>query len=200
VKRWLLVLWTILATSFVGYSATELPEQDDYESIEVEPPILLPNRQLPADKPVETQRAGRDPVELEKQLERAKRAAADAQLLFKKGVLSKMEVELRELRIVRIQAELENAKFQRARAELDIQQARREKGEITKEQLTVTEQDVQSAKAAAERASGARNRAEIAAAEANVRRQRKLAELGSARASDVARAEQKLADLKAATN
>jgi len=45
-----------------------------------------------------------------------------------------------------------------------------------------------------------REHAEIEAAETNLRRQRKLLALGSARKSDVVRAEQKLAELKAPKN
>jgi hypothetical protein len=40
----------------------------------------------------------------------------------------------------------------------------------------------------------------MAAAETNLKRQQKLAALGYARPADVARAQQKLADLKAAKN
>ena len=199
VKRRLGLLSALLATAVWAHSETQLPDQDDYESIEVEPPILVPNRPMPAEKLSQTQHPGRDPAELEKQLVRVKRVAADAQLLFKRGVLSKMEVELRELRIVRVQAELENARLEHAKAELDRQQARHQRGEITKDEVAVAEREVQTARAAADQAEGARQRAEIGVAEANVRRQRKLAELGSARASDVVRAERKLADLKAGT-
>ena len=45
-----------------------------------------------------------------------------------------------------------------------------------------------------------KSRAELEAAEANVRRQQKLLKLGIAEKSDVARAEEKLAELKAAKN
>jgi hypothetical protein len=97
----LAALSSLLATAVIGYSATELPETDDDDSFEVEPPILMPNREIDSGKsPVEPGRSNRDPIELEKQVERAKRTAVDAELLFKRGVLSKVEVETRRLRIV----------------------------------------------------------------------------------------------------
>jgi hypothetical protein len=200
-KRRLAVVSSLLAVALTGYSATELPENDDYQSFEIEPPILLPNRQIDSGKSeVEPGRSNRDPIELEKQVERAKRTAADAELLFKRGVLSRMEVELRALRIVRLQADLEAARFERARADLAIQQTRLEMGEITKDDLAAIQRNLQIAREKADAAAAAWDRAEMAAAETNLRRQQKLAALGYARPADVARAQQKLADLKAAKN
>jgi multidrug resistance efflux pump len=53
---------------------------------------------------------------------------------------------------------------------------------------------------AAQIAAAKRARAELDFAEADLRRQQKLLHLGSAQKSDVARAEQKLAELKARKN
>ena len=191
----------LVAGASTIYPQTELPEADDYESFEVEPPILMPNRQIDSAKSSSTIAASeRDPAELEKRVERAKRAAIDAEQLFKRGVLSKVEVELRALRIVRLQADLENARFDRARADLAVHRTRLEMGEISKEQLAEFEKQVLAIRDAAQAAAAAREKAEIAAAEANLQRQRKLVELGTGRKSDVARAEQKLAEVKAGKN
>ena len=191
----------LVAGTSTVYPQTELPEADDYESFEVEPPILMPNRQIDSAKSSSTIAASeRDPAELEKKVERAKRAAIDAEQLFKRGVLSKVEVELRALRIVRLQADLENARFDRARADLAVHRTRLEMGEISKEQLAEFEKQVLAIRDAAQAAAAAREKAEIAAAEANLQRQRKLVELGTGRKSDVARAEQKLAEVKAGKN
>jgi len=111
-----------------------------------------------------------------------------------------MEVELRALRIVRLQSDLENARLERAKADYAVQQTRVEMGEISKEALAAAHRELESAEKTAEAAAVARERAEIAAAETNLRRQQKLAALGSARPSDVAKAKQRLADLKAARN
>jgi hypothetical protein len=191
----------LVAGASTIYPQTELPEADDYESFEVEPPILIPNRQIDSAKSSSTIAASeRDPAELEKRVERAKRAAIDAEQLFKRGVLSKVEVELRALRIVRLQADLENARFDRARADLAVQRTRLEMGEISKEQLAEFEKQVLAIRDAAQAAAAAREKAEITAAEANLQRQRKLVALGTGRKSDVARAEQKLAEVKAGKN
>ncbi|HEY4284707.1 MAG TPA: hypothetical protein VGM62_16720 [Chthoniobacterales bacterium] len=197
-KRRLAILSTLLVTGLAAYSQSELPESDEYESFEVEPPVLIPNPEVQHDKsPVTSTVFGHDPVELEKKVERAKRAAVDAEQLFKKGVLSKMEAEVRALRVVRLQADLENARLEQAKAAFAIEQTRYEMGKVPKELFTVAARTLETARETADAAAVARERAEIAAAEANLRRQRTLAAQGSARSSDVARAEQKLADLKA---
>jgi hypothetical protein len=201
VKRPFPFLLAIISIALTGYSQTELPESDDYESFEVEPPVLMPNRQVDSGQTLaETTRSRRDPVELEKQVERAKRAAADAELLFKKGVLSKMEVEMRTLRIVRLQSDLENARLERAKAEFAIAQTRYEMGKIPKDVFNATARTLETARETADAAAAERDRAEIAAAETNLRRQQKLAEEGSARQADVARAKQKLEELKTGKN
>lgn len=194
----------LLAIPLIGFGQADLPESDsdDYDSFEVEPPILLPNRDTGPEKsttgPVTI--SNRDPAELEKLVERAKRVAIEAEKLYKRGVLSRVEVELRQLRIMRLKSDLEKARLERAKADLAIAQTRFEMKEISKEALAAAQQTVESAEQAAEAASLARDRAEIVAAETNLKRQRKLAEMGSARPSDVAKAERRLADLKAGRN
>ncbi len=81
-----------------------------------------------------------------------------------------------------------------------MQRTRLEMGEISKEQLAEFEKQVLAIRDAAQAAAAAREKAEITAAEANLQRQRKLLELGIGRKSDVARAEQKLAEVKAGKN
>ena len=73
-------------------------------------------------------------------------------------------------------------------------------GEIAKEDLAEIESALARAIEAAHAAGAKREHAELEAAEANVQRQEKLLAFGRARKSDVARAEQKLAELKAQKN
>src|SRR4051812_647255 len=85
----------LLTAGFIANAQSDLPESDDYESFEVEPPALLPNVEIDAAKSSGSSIQASDSTAVEKKVERAKRAAADAELLFKRGVLSRMEVELR---------------------------------------------------------------------------------------------------------
>jgi len=195
------VLVALLVTVSPVIAATELPEADDYESFEVEPPPLLPNRTPDGAKNSDGSALSSPGVaELEKKLERAKRSAAGAEQLFKRGILSKVEAESRALRVVRIESDLEKARLEEATTNYEIQQTQVEKGEVSKEVLVEAGHNIEVAKKTADSAAADRERAEIAAAEINLQRQQKLRALGSARRSDVARAEQKLADLKAGKN
>ncbi|HJT81310.1 MAG TPA: hypothetical protein VJ719_08950, partial [Chthoniobacterales bacterium] len=165
-------VWTrlllLLAIPAFALAQTDLPENDDYESFEVEPPSLLPNAESVPEKSLSASVSViRDPVELEKLVERAKRVAAEAERLYKRGILSRVEVELRALRIVRLQSDLEKARLERAKADLAIQQTRFEMGEISKEALAEAQRSTETAEQTAEAAALARDRAEIAAAEKN---------------------------------
>lgn len=181
-------------------AAQELPKHDSDESFEIEPPLLIPNR---SNEPLpDAAAAGKlapnlDPERLEKDLERAKKSAAGAERLFRMGVLAKVEAEQRALRVVRLQSDLENARLARAKEEVAQQKQQLASGEISKVDLSQTEVALARAIEAAEAAAQKRERAEIEAAELNLHRQQKLLALGSGRKSEVNRAEQKLAELKA---
>lgn len=182
------------------FAATELPKSDGDESFEIEPPLLIPNRD--AEKPVAAEANAApapnlDPGKLEKDLERAKRIAAGAERLFKIGVIAKVEAEQRVLRAVRLQSELQNARLALAKEALLQQETRLAAGEISKTDLADAESSLARAIEAAHTAAANRERAELDFAESNLYRQQKLLALGSGRKSDVSRAEQKLAELKA---
>src|SRR5881628_3560807 len=87
-------------------------KSDEPDAFDIEPPILKQNlsaEPLPA--------AGTPDAEvarLEKQLERAKRNADGAERLYKIGVLAKVEVEQRLLRVVRTESDLASARVTQA--------------------------------------------------------------------------------------
>ena len=191
------LLVTVIATA-IAFAADELPrnESDEPDSFDIEPPPLIQNRtdeQLAA-----TPSPGDlDVVQLEKQLDRAKKNASGAERLYKIGVLAKVEVEQRVLKVVRLESDLANAQLARAKAELAAQESQLAAGESTKDELEAAKATLAQLTEAAQIAAAKRGRAELDAAEANVRRQEKLLRLGSAHKSDVNRAQEKLAELKA---
>ena len=196
--------WWSASCAVIGLTAMvaaqELPKQEADDSFEIEPPLLIPNRSnepLPDAGAAAKSASNVDPDRLEKQLERANKSSAGAEHLYKIGVLAKVEVERRALRVVRLESELENARLARAKEEITQQEQKVAAGEISKADLSQTEAGLARAIEAAHAAAEKRKRAEIEAAEINVRRQQKLLALGSGRKSEVNRAEQKLADLKA---
>ena len=191
------LLVTVIAME-IAFAADELPrnESDEPDSFDIEPPPLIQNRtdeQLSA-----TPSPGDlDVVQLEKQLDRAKKNASGAERLCKIGVLAKVEVEQRALKVVWLESDLANAQVARAKAELAAQESQLAAGESTKDELEAAKATLAQLTEAAQIAAAKRGRAELDAAEANLRRQEKLLRLGSAHKSDVNRAQEKLAELKA---
>ncbi len=168
-------------------------KSEEPDSFDVEPPILQQNL---SDEPL----PDGDTARLEKQLQRAKQSAAGAERLYKIGVLAKMEVEQRLLKVVRCESDLANARVARAKEELAEKESQFATGEITRDELESMKTALAQLTASAQVASAKRERAEVEAAEANLRRQQKLLKLGVGQKSDVTNAEEKLAELKAQNN
>lgn len=194
------LLVTVIAT-VIALANDELPrnESDEPESFDIEPAPLIQNRPGEQLSPV-TAAGGIDAVRLEKELQRAKKNASGAESLYKIGVLAKVEVEQRALKVVRLESDLANAQVARAKTELAAQESQLAAGESTKDELETAKAALAQLAEAAQIAAAKRERAELDAAEANVRRQEKLLRLGSAHKSDVNRAQEKLAELKAPKN
>jgi hypothetical protein len=189
--RILAPLVTALALAMATWAADQSENKsEEPDSFDVEPPILKQNL---SDEPL----ANGDLARLEKQLERAKQNAAGAERLYKIGVLAKIEVEQRLLKVIRYESDLANARVARAKEELAERESQLTTGEITKDELESIKTALAQLTEAAQVATTKRERAELEAAEANLRRQQKLLKLGIAGKSDVDRAEEKLAELKA---
>jgi hypothetical protein len=191
------LLVTINSIALAGNKSPD-PEPDSFD---IEPPLLIPNRdkESPAQSTSSTG-AAPDVAKLEKQFERAKRNAAGLDRFLRIGALSKLEVEQRKLRVVHLECDLANARLIAAKDQMLQRDKQVNAGEIEKSDVASTESNLALAIQAAHTASTKREQADIDAAEENVHRQEKLLALGSARRSDVARAEQKLAELKAQKN
>src|SRR5438552_10323104 len=198
--RIFVLLVTVIATALAAFAADELPQNESNEpdSFDIEPPILKEN--LSEEPLLSTAPPDSDVGRLEKQLERGKRNAAGAEHLWKIGVLAKVEVEQRALKVVRLESDIANAQLARAKNDLAAQEAQSAAGENTKDELEAAKATLAQLTEAAQAAGAKRERAELDAAEANLRRQQKLLALGSAHKSDVNRAQEKLAELKSPKN
>ena len=186
---------TLLALAMAVWAADQSAENksEEPDSFDVEPPILKQNL---SDEPL----PNGDLARLEKQLERAKQNAAGAERLCKIGVLAKMEVEQRLLKVIRCESDLANARVARAKEELAEKESQLATAEITRDELESMKTALAQLTEAAQAATAKRERAELESAEANLRRQQKLLKLGIGQKSDVTRAEEKLAELKAQNN
>jgi hypothetical protein len=190
------VIATAMATLAADPSAQNQSQEPD--SFDIEPPVLKQNL---TDQPLSTTEApDGDVARLEKQLDRAKKNASGAERLYKIGVLAKVEIEQRALKVARLESDFANAQLARAKNDLAAQESQLAAGEGTKAELETAKAAVAQLTEAAQIAAQKRERAELDAAEANLRRQQKLLRLGSAQKSDVTRAQEKLAELKAPKN
>jgi hypothetical protein len=186
----------IVSLSLSSLLAQEVPKSDD-ESFDIEPPLLV--------KPWEPQPTPDDsgegavPLEtpkLAQRLEEAKKSAAATPRLVKRGVLSKFEAEQRALRVVRLESELAKAQMMSAQEQLTSLKARFLAGQTSQPEVDAATTALTQASAAAQAAEAKYHKAQLDAAELNLRRQQQLFKLGSAHKSDVARAEEKLAKLQ----
>ena len=191
---------TLLATAIITVAAepSAKNKSDEPDALDIEPPILKQN--LSAEPLSATGMPDAEVARLEKQLQRAKRNADGAERLYKIGVLAKVEVEQRVLRIVRTESDLAAARVTQVKENVAEVESRVASGENAKQELDAAKAELAQLSEAAQVALAKRERAELEAAEANVRRQQKLLKLGSANESDVTSAEEKLAELKSPKN
>src|SRR5256885_2946333 len=156
---------TLLATVMVALAADQSPgnKSEEPDAFDIEPPLLKQNL---SDQPLSATRAPDvDAARLEKQLERAKRNAAGAERLCKIGVLAKVEVEQRLLKVVRCESDLANARLASAKEQVAELQSRVASGENAKEELEVAKATLAQLTEAAQVATAKRERAELEAAE-----------------------------------
>jgi multidrug resistance efflux pump len=188
----------LLGTVLLAVAADESQQSksDEPGEFDIEPPILKQNLSNEPSKASPEAEVAR----LEKQFQLAKQIAAPAARLYKIGVLSKGEMEQRLLKVIQCECNLAIARLAFCEEQIAALQSLVASGENAKDELAQARADLAQLTEAAEIASAKRERAELEAAELNLRRQQKLLKLGVARESDVTRAEEKLAELRSQKN
>src|SRR5207245_807769 len=106
-------------------------KSDEPDAFDIEPPILKQNLEP---SPV-TGTPDAEVARLEKQLERAKRNADGAERLYKIGVLARVEVEQRLLRVIRSESDLANARVTQAKDKVAEDESRVAAGETQQDEL-----------------------------------------------------------------
>jgi len=185
---------TLFTSAMIALAADQQSNSDEPGEFDIEPPILKQNL---SDELAEAATPNGNVARCEKKLERAKQSSAGAEHLWKIGVLAKMEVEQRALKVTKCEAELASARVAQAKERVAEQELLVASGESNKQELDVAKAALAQLIGAAETAAAKREQAELESAETNLRRQQKLLKLGSAHKSDVINAEEKLAELKA---
>ena len=188
---------TFLTSALIALAADQPNNSDEPGEFDIEPPILKQNL---SDELAEAATPDGDVTRCEKKLERSKRNAEGAERLWRIGVLAKIEVEQRALKMIKCETELASARVVQAKGIVAEQESRVASGESTKQQLEVAKTALAQLIEAEQNAVTKRETAELEFAEANLRRQQRLLKLGSAHKSDVTNAEEKLAELKAPKN
>src|SRR5438874_13369941 len=110
------VMFLAAATVTIAADPSAMNRSDEPEAFDIEPPILkqnLPYEPLPAPGTPDAEVA-----RLERQLEGAKRNADGAERLYNIGVVARVEVEQRLLRVVRSESDLASARVTQAREEV----------------------------------------------------------------------------------
>ena len=188
----------LLGTVLLAVAADESQQSksDEPGEFDIEPPILKQNLSNEPSKASPEAEVAR----LEKQFQLAKQIAAPAARLYKIGVLSKGEMEQRLLKVIQCECNLAIARLAFCEEQTTALESLVASGENAKDELAQARTDLAQLTEAAEIASAKRERAELEAAELNLRRQQKLLKLGVARESDVTRAEEKLAELRSQKN
>lgn len=188
---------TFLTTALIALAADQPNNSDEPGEFDIEPPILKQNL---SDELAEAATPDGDVARCEKKLERSKRNAEGAERLWRIGVLAKVEVEQRALKMIKCETELASARVVQAKGIVAEQESRVASGESTKQELEVAKTALAQLIEAEQKAVAKRESAELEFAEANLRRQQRLLKLGSAHKSDVTNAEERLAELKAPKN
>src|SRR6266704_4811427 len=184
----------VIGTAMLALAADHSSNSDEPGEFDIEPPILKQNL---SNEPLSSEA---EVARLEKQFQLAKQIAASAARLYKIGVLSKAEMEQRLLKVIQCECNLAIARLAFCEEQMAALESLVASGENAKDELAQARADLAQLTEAAEIATAKRERAELEAAELNLRRQQKLLKLGVARESDVTRAEEKLAELRSQKN
>ena len=196
--RVLVLQVALLAVANMALAADQSSNSDEPGEFDIEPPILKQNL---SNEPLSSKASPEAEVaRLEKQFQLAKQIAASAARLYKIGVLSKAEMEQRLLKVIQCECNLAIARLAFCEQQIAGLESLVASGENAKDELAQARADLAQLTEAAEIATAKRERAELEAAELNLRRQQKLLKLGVARESDVTRAEEKLAELRSQKN
>src|SRR5438309_6737039 len=139
----------------------ELPT-DPGQSLDIEPPLLI--QEVPMQKEIPSATAlssTSDPDQIQLALENARKSTASGERLFRRGIIAKVEVEFRVLKVVRLESDLANAKLEVAKKTAETQQSRFDTGEIPQTELEQVEADLEAATNEAAAASDRRHKAEL---------------------------------------
>ena len=178
----------VIALTAAAQGADELPRRAPNEAMDFEPG-LLPDVPSPREPAAAVSR-------IEAALDRAKRNAAAGERLFRAGAIAKVDAENRALKVVRLESDLAAARAEAAGTDLAAKRVEFDAGRISRDTLEAAQAAHSAATTAAAETAARWQRAELAAAELNLSRHRKLLAAGIGSRTMVQRAQAQLAALK----
>src|SRR5438270_11094951 len=119
--RTIALLVIFLTSAMIALAADQSSDSEEPGEFDVEPPILKQNL---SDELAEAGTPDGDVARCEKKLERSKRNAAGAERMWRIGVLAKVEVEQRALKVVKCEAEVASARVLQAKGVVAEQESR----------------------------------------------------------------------------
>ena len=187
-----------LVVALATATAQELPKRSGPTDLDLAEPKLMLNDVPYTPVPGElstTVQAPASVAKLEVALDRAKKNAALRERLCKQGVLSKLEAEQGQMKVVKLTKDLADARVEAEKHEVDDLHKQPATDEATKKKVTEAEERLTTETTAAEDAKVKLDQAIRTAAEIRVWRERKLLALGAGSKSAVKRAEAALQTL-----
>lgn len=154
---------------------------------------------VPAEDPEPARVVKADVERLTLQLSRARQKAATMERLYKRGIIAKVEAERRALEVVRVEADLEKARLQFAQAQVDTLRNPVVVETVDPKLIEEADAAVVAASQSASAAAAKRRQAELAAAELDLHRKRRLLAAGIGTKTHVKRAEEKVASARGGT-
>ena len=189
-RAWIIA--TLLGSALLC-AQDDLPKRAPGEPLDFEPKLMLDGpRALPAGpSPADSRRGGVE--QMEAALRLAEQRAADSEQLFKEGILARMEVEGRMLRVVQARKELAGARLAAAAARADTVKKSFDARQAPQADLDAPNADLKTAQQTAETTAAEWNKAQIDAATRDLQRKRKLYAEGAGSRREVEMAEDRLA-------
>jgi hypothetical protein len=172
----------------------DLPKHAPGETFDFEPKLMLdgPHANVVPDAPPAMSPADRV-KQLEADLLSAEQHAAGCEQLYKDGILAKVEVEGRQMRVVQITKQLADARADAAAAQADAVKKNFDARKASQADLDAAHAALAAARQAAKGASAEWDKAQLNAATIDLQRKRKLYSEGVATRLEVQMAEDRLA-------
>src|SRR5215831_11070591 len=119
--RTIALLVMFLTSAMFALAADQSSNSEEPGEFDIEPPILKQNL---SDELAEAGTPDGGVARCEKKLERAQQDAASAEHLWKIGVLAKVEVEQRALKVIKCEAEVASARVAQAKERVAEEESR----------------------------------------------------------------------------